>query len=1383
MKNKNNMQKVYKKRRITLFIILVAILLILAIALIQRNNIQKIALGQNALSINVGGKNIDISKVISNEPNAPVVGAGMIPIKWNSSVGLWEITSVSDKSWYNYENGLWANVMLSDGVYQSELRVDMTNKKLAEKNIGAQIQESELGTIFTWIPRLAYTDTQVEFLKGTSILEYMWTTENCFNLEKYGVNSLDLAFTGIWVGQKEFTDATTLENKNTNMQQEDNIEGLIKNAQVSSITDSEKIAVEKLKDKYAVTLNNTMVQNADTMQYRQVIKIVNTSNRIPIVGTHLSVEDGIKVDTRYLENKGTVLIVDKDGNPAKERNTFPVNDEDTQYTFYIIDNIGNIRRYKANYGSAGKPSLVGFNKKNTFYVMYDENGYEISSIPIGEKITANNWYNYDEQKWANIVVRNNENEAYYVWIPRYVYKINDDGSETVDAKIVDLDNVWTDPENATRRIDYTNSAEYKLPEAFTWEDPDNPNSVIQLTGYWISKYKLTTSTSTNVPIYGLGGSILVEKLVNQYGSNYTYEMYLINSEGKRIVKNEETGEYEEGDTPIILNDNLDADGNYKFTKLPAGEYSVSIILKDSDNHQVNGLLKQITVLEKVSENPPDLSKYNKNLTYYVQNKALGEVSNIPIGTEIKPSEWYDYDEDKKATVVVRDCGVETYYEWIPRYQYENGNKSHIMYIPTSQTQADDGYTIPAEFTGENEDGYWQVKGKPYENRLLATVTAGNSQIKISNIIKSSGEILYNIYLIQDGKVKESTTNVESVQHIFNKVESGRYGVLIEQINTLTGTVSGFAKEVILFDKLDLPDVTQFKKNNAFYVTYDQDGNEDSSKPIGEDIPENWYDYTEQKWANIVVRNNENEAYYVWIPRYEYKTVPTNESIDAIIIPTSQITADEGYQIPEAFTWEDPTDPDKLIQLPGYWISKYKLIDSTSTNVPIYGLGGTILVEKLIKQYGDNYTYEMYLINENGERIVKNSSGEYEQGNTPIILNDKVDADGNYKFTKLPAGEYTVNIIVKDSNGQHVKGLLKQVTVLEKVQENPPDLTKLNKNLTYYVQNNLLGETSNIPIGTKLEPSKWYDYDEDKKATVVVRDCGVETYYEWIPRYQHENGNKSHIMYIPTTKTIADDGYIIPTEFAGDNAAGYWKEREKEPYKNRLLATVTVGSGQIKISNIIANDASAIYYNIYLIQNGEVKQSKSSITNTSTAFSGVASGRYGVLIEQINTLTGTLSGFAKEVILFDKLDLPDLTGFKVDSTYIVTYDDTGTENATQTLRSVLKAGANIGTDDTLISGEVDMSQINGVWYDYTEQKWANIVVRNNGKEAYFVWIPRYEYKTVPTNESVDAIIIPKSQETADEGYQIPEAFTWEDPSDSSKLIQLPGYWISKYKLTT
>ena len=122
------------------------------------------------------------------------------------------------------------------GKYSSELERDKTLAK-----VGTPVNEDELGTIYTWIPRLAYLDTRVEFLKGNSILEYKWTTESCFNLEKYGANGLDLAFTGIWVGQKEYGKATEVENKNNEMNTPDNVEGLIANEKIGRASCRERV--------------------------------------------------------------------------------------------------------------------------------------------------------------------------------------------------------------------------------------------------------------------------------------------------------------------------------------------------------------------------------------------------------------------------------------------------------------------------------------------------------------------------------------------------------------------------------------------------------------------------------------------------------------------------------------------------------------------------------------------------------------------------------------------------------------------------------------------------------------------------------------------------------------------------------------------------------------------------------------------------------------------------------------------------------------------------------------------------------------------------------------------------------------------------------------
>ena len=140
-------------------------------------------------------KQINISGAYDEEKevNSPVLGGdngkGLIPIKWNGE--NWEVCTADDPTWYNYssqavtvtnkegnqeevEPMTWANAMLSDGKY-----------KAGEVDIGQEVTEDELGSMFVWIPRFAYSIneykvakegedgttqniTKVEFLKGTT---------------------------------------------------------------------------------------------------------------------------------------------------------------------------------------------------------------------------------------------------------------------------------------------------------------------------------------------------------------------------------------------------------------------------------------------------------------------------------------------------------------------------------------------------------------------------------------------------------------------------------------------------------------------------------------------------------------------------------------------------------------------------------------------------------------------------------------------------------------------------------------------------------------------------------------------------------------------------------------------------------------------------------------------------------------------------------------------------------------------------------------------------------------------------------------------------------------------------------------------------------------
>ena len=97
----------------------------------------------------------------SKKANSPKVTTGMIPIKWKNN--SWVVCSQDDKDWYNYDDKKeWANVMLSDGTYKADTVA-----------VGQTVAESDLGSMYVWIPRYAYKiagekNIEVTFLKGNT---------------------------------------------------------------------------------------------------------------------------------------------------------------------------------------------------------------------------------------------------------------------------------------------------------------------------------------------------------------------------------------------------------------------------------------------------------------------------------------------------------------------------------------------------------------------------------------------------------------------------------------------------------------------------------------------------------------------------------------------------------------------------------------------------------------------------------------------------------------------------------------------------------------------------------------------------------------------------------------------------------------------------------------------------------------------------------------------------------------------------------------------------------------------------------------------------------------------------------------------------------------
>lgn len=153
------------------------------------------------------------------------------------------------------------------------------------------------------------------------------------------------------------------------------------------------------------------------------------------------------------------------------------------------------------------------------------------------------------------------------------------------------------------------------------------------------------------------------------------------------------------------------------------------------------------------------------------------------------------------------------------------------------------------------------------------------------------------------------------------------------------TVKDVPKDPVIADKSGANKPNLNKIAQKTYVTWDL--NEEGTEYVPNDTqttqPDYWYDYENGKWANIKTINNGLEAYWVWIPRYEYKVPATSQTtatqIDVKFISKDKTTADEGYTIHPAFT---NAGNGGFGELDGIWVAKYEA--SSSNHNASYGGG-------------------------------------------------------------------------------------------------------------------------------------------------------------------------------------------------------------------------------------------------------------------------------------------------------------------------------------------------------------------------------------------------------------------------------------------------------------
>ncbi len=611
----------------------------------------------------------------------------------------------------------------------------------------------------------------------------------------------------------------------------------------------------------------------------------------------------------------------------------------------------------------------GFQKEYTRYININEKG----NLEPGNWITdapPADWYDYKNKKWANIYVESNGISNYYVWIPRYAYKIAneyEEGNERTDIKFIDLYNKYIDPETDKETSWEELKADgYKIPEAFEFGDYGE----ISISGYWISKYELSelegyvldynlTASATEFNV----SNFKIKEEKKQQITKYTYSLNgQVQKESEQLLE------------------------HYSFTNAtPNGDNVINVTALDENGEIVGSMTKKIELTEV---NPPDLSGFDEDTTFYVWWDSNGNEHNETPISKQAPADWYNYTYANWANIVTRNDGLENYYVWIPRYKYSldtTSERTSIKFIEGIGTETESGYKIPEAFwwdkneNGEQEDdeqlqGYWiskyELSSEEKEARLDAELAVSSNLIRVKDIlgtlidnaktteevqtpdngtqiVETPIELKYEYYLNGD-LIDTGTNNKEN--YIYKDLKPNTtYTINIIVREKESDKYVGAITKKVTTKQANAPKFDGLKENMTYYVTFDENDEMKIGEQIqldGSNIPEGWYDYSNSKWANIVVTDGEikdgkivdakTTNYFVWIPRYEYRILTNrelqstdNRRIEINFLNGTSTDVTNGYQIPEAFWWDKDEDgeQDDDEQLEGYWISKYELSET------------------------------------------------------------------------------------------------------------------------------------------------------------------------------------------------------------------------------------------------------------------------------------------------------------------------------------------------------------------------------------------------------------------------------------------------------------------------
>ena len=693
-----------------------------------------------------------------------------------------------------------------------------------------------------------------------------------------------------------------------------------------------------VEERISTQMQLQKMEQHELIEFKALQETNDVSDEYNVLVT-ITNNDGLDKVT-YTDNQNRENIINCSGKTSISFDLIAQDEKD--YTFKIKKKGQNeknetkrfeISKIKGNYTEkngiyAYEPTLSGFNPDNTRYLNFNSNGYLEPANWINDTM-PDNWYDYKNQVWANIYVENNGNDMYYVWMPRYCFKL-DQTAQTSDVKFIDVYNNYTAEDGTVTPWKQLKEQGYQVPDGFQFRSSDG--ELTRLTGIWMMKYEAGDTITPSIIRYDISASKGMITLKNVYlNTNITNSnpivKYTVALNGKVVYT-------------------LDNITSVNLTDVKQGDNVVNITGLNENGEIVGSMTK---VYSPAVVNPPELSAFDKDTTFYVTYDEDGkEHSTIPISNE-QPENWYEYSYSEWANIVTRIDGYECYYVWIPRYEFmldQTNQKSDVRFIKGTSTETDQGYQIPEGFTfnGQELTGIWMMKyeaGDEFGPKFDSSITATSSSIRMQAITGSGvkeGQV-YKYYL--NGQYKGETTDATKEFEYTGLNNGEKYTVLIEIRNLETDEYVGTIVKQITTIEPNKPDLSGFNEDNTYYVIYDET---DTNASIGEkikkdgtNIPSGWYDYSKNKWANIVQTNGTVEngtitgdtttIYYVWLPRYEFR-LPTSQYAQTNIAKsevrfvgreTTNSNCSTGYQVPEGFTFNGK-------ELDGIWMMKYEAGD-------------------------------------------------------------------------------------------------------------------------------------------------------------------------------------------------------------------------------------------------------------------------------------------------------------------------------------------------------------------------------------------------------------------------------------------------------------------------